>query len=300
VKKMMSDPERSGISRWKRLSVVLKNAFSSQLNERVVGFQFAGDPFLIERDDALAYALAVDDPNPAYSDEQDAITTPLFASRILMKPMEAVLLHDQLGLNLLRMVHAEQSLRFLRPLRVGATVVARTWVSAIRQVSSGQILEVGVAIVEDEETLVEGKSAMFLRQKQKGRKSSRKQAPADHPALKSLVKFAIASDQPKRYAAASHDYNPIHTSALAAKLAGLKAPIAHGLCVMAVTGVRLVDHFAQSDPTRLETLSVRFSKPTYPGRELDLRVAAEDNKVSFALEYPDGKPVLSMGKATFR
>ena len=118
--------------------------------------------------------------------------------------------------------------------------------------------------------------------------------------LETIASYSIAPDQPRRYAAASGDYNLIHTTPWFAKLSGFKGCIAHGLCVMARTTAELVNRYGQGDPTSLASISVRFAKPAYPGQELTLKTQQEGNTVHFALENSKGKLVLSMGEATFR
>jgi acyl dehydratase len=286
-------------SGWRKLVVATKNAFSQRLNEALVGEEVTGPVFSVRQGEALAYALATDDSNPAYYDKVGALASPLFASRILKDVLEAILLHPRLGMNVLKMVHAEQSFRYLRPLRVGMEVVPVARIRAVRQVSSGQILDVDVALREGGEVVLEGSSSMFLRQKT-GKGGGGKKEAKEGPEMRELARFSIAADQPRRYASASHDYNPLHTKKLVARLAGFKAPIAHGLCVMAVATAKLVEHLGGKDPANLAELSVRFSKPSYPGQELTLQVTGDHPRYQFVLVNPKGKPVLSNGEVLFR
>ncbi len=61
-----------------------------------------------------------------------------------------------------------------------------------------------------------------------------------------------------KYAGASGDFNPIHTSERFAKSVGLPDVIAHGMYTMAQAG-RYVTELADGDPGRVTEFSVRFA-----------------------------------------
>ncbi|MEV0293874.1 fatty acid synthase subunit beta domain-containing protein [Nocardia sp. NPDC050710] len=111
---------------------------------------------------------------------------------------------------------------------------------------------------------------------------------ADPPRAAGAVS-ETASDTPRRrrrdvtmvapramhaFAAVSGDYNPIHTSEAAAKLAGLGSPIVHGMWLSAAAqhAVSAVDP-ASSIPARtLTAWTTRFLGMVRPGAEIDVRV----------------------------
>ncbi len=66
----------------------------------------------------------------------------------------------------------------------------------------------------------------------------------------------------------SGDLNPIHADPAAAAKAGFARPILHGLCTMGLATRAIVDSLCDADPTRLRGLSIRFSKPVFPGETL--------------------------------
>lgn len=75
------------------------------------------------------------------------------------------------------------------------------------------------------------------------------------------------------------DLNPIHTSVLAARLAGLPRPIAHGMWTAARLHAFVVEDVAHGDASRVRDLDVRFLSPVMPGEPLALdavRVGVED------------------------
>lgn len=294
----------TGIGTWTKLLRIGRNAFSSTLNPKVAGFRVEGPGFQVHQADTLAYALATEDPNPAFFRKEGAIVPPLFASRILKDVLEQAILHPRLGMNVLKMVHAEQTFQFLSPFQVGATFTPVAVVTGIRDVSSGQLCDVAVDIFQKGERVVAGSASLFVRGKQKADSKKGKDKAGKEEALEPdevIATFSVAHGQQRRYALASHDYNPIHTKPLVARMAGFKAPIAHGLCVMAMATAKLIDKLADNDPARLERISVRFSTPTWPGEELTLKVREQaPGKHEFILVKANGKPVLTRGEVTFR
>ena len=100
-----------------------------------------------------------------------------------------------------------------------------------------------------------------------------------------------------RYATVSGDDNPIHTDEDTAKAAGLPGCILHGLCTMAFAQRDIIKSFADGEPTRLRELSLRWSKPVFPGDTLTLKVWEQDDSLQFITEGADGKPVVLNGRA---
>jgi acyl dehydratase len=66
----------------------------------------------------------------------------------------------------------------------------------------------------------------------------------------------------------SGDYNPIHADPEAARKAGFERPIMHGLCTLGVATRAILSTFASRTPERLKSLSVRFSRPVFPGETI--------------------------------
>jgi acyl dehydratase len=63
----------------------------------------------------------------------------------------------------------------------------------------------------------------------------------------------------------SGDLNPIHIDPAAAVRAGFPQPILHGLCSMGLATRALIETVCEGDPARIRSVSLRFSKPVFPG-----------------------------------
>jgi acyl dehydratase len=297
----MKHGDRKGSSGWKKAGVALKNVFSNNLSRDLLGYEEQGAPFEIVPGLALAYALATSDKAPAYFEKDRPLVSPLYASAIFKDVVESIILHPKLGMNVLKMVHAEQTFEFFQPIYADMKLLPSATVAGIRDVSTGQILDVDAQLAQDGETVAQGRVAMFVRGKpgKKAGEKSKERKTTSGPEMAELTRFSIGKDQPKRYAHASGDYNPIHTNRTVARLAGFKAPIAHGLCVLACSAAKLTEAFAEQDPTRLRELKCRFAKPVYPGQELTLNTAQSGDGYLFSLVNARGKPVLSNGFVRF-
>ncbi|MFN3727642.1 MAG: MaoC/PaaZ C-terminal domain-containing protein [Allosphingosinicella sp.] len=66
----------------------------------------------------------------------------------------------------------------------------------------------------------------------------------------------------------SGDVNPLHADPRVATKAGFRQPILHGLATMGVAARALLRARCGSDPARLGSMFVRFSRPVYPGETI--------------------------------
>ena len=284
---------------------ILANSRSTSLNHDLLGISVTAAPFLVRREDGEAYAAATNDHQPSYS-APDGAAPPLFAVKVLAGPMGRLLLHRDLGMNLLRMLHGEQAITFLQPLRYGQSVIPTATITGFREVRTGEILDMGFEIrTEGGEKLLTGSSSFFLPKggaRKRGEKKAATDAasfPGDAPGHFSRA-FETEKDQTRRYAAASGDPNPIHTSDIAARLAGLPRPIMHGLCMMALAG-REVLAMQDAEPASLRSLSLRFVRPAFPGaRYVILGAKTSDNGVDFVVLDEKDRPILSRGHAILK
>ena len=297
LNKLFSDTLGLAGAAWR----ITRNARSTELNRDLLGTAITGAPYSVLRHDGWAYAAATGDQHPSYN-AADGVAPPLFAVKVLAGPMSRLLLHPQLGMNFLRMLHGEQAFRFERPLAYGAAVIPTATITGFREVSTGVILDMGLEIRgEDGDRHVSGTSSFFLAT---GGGAGEKKAatpgatpfPDDAPGRFSRA-FETDPGQPSRYAAASGDRNPIHTNDVIARLAGLPRPIMHGLCMMAIAGREVVASRGAA-PTDLQELSLRFTRKAFPGARYVIHgAAAEDGGLDFVVVDSKDRPVLSRGHA---
>jgi NAD(P)-dependent dehydrogenase (short-subunit alcohol dehydrogenase family)/acyl dehydratase/putative sterol carrier protein len=278
------------------------------LNREWIGRQIKAGHIFVEAADCKAYAEATNDPNPTYLDEGRAgglIAPPLLPVRYLKDALFKILTDPDLGADMLRLVHGEQDMEFLQPLRPKDLLIIRAGVDGIEDKSSGQVLHVGARFYRDGELVTRIRSSMFIRAPKSGESGSSKsraEAPKARANPDLSDEVIVSADQSLRYADASLDNNPIHTDLEVARLAGLPDIILQGLCTMAFASRALVQHAAAGDPARLKRLRVRFSKPVLPGQRVRTEAwlsEASEGKRHYELRAVNekGEEVLSQGLA---
>ena len=89
------------------------------------------------------------------------------------------------------------------------------------------------------------------------------------------------------------DANPIHADPAAAAAAGFPRPILHGLCTMGIACRGLVQTFCGGDASRLQDMSVRFTKPVFPGETLRLETWRRDGRILFRMRVVE-RDVIAM------
>jgi acyl dehydratase len=97
------------------------------------------------------------------------------------------------------------------------------------------------------------------------------------------------------------DLNPLHADPEFAALAGLPAPILHGLASYGIVAKAVVDTCLSRDPRRLTGWSVRFAGMLTPGETIRTSVWEEgDGRLSVLATCPerDNAPVLTHAVAT--
>src|SRR6202012_4775465 len=110
--------------------------------------------------------------------------------------------------------------------------------------------------------------------------------------------YAVADDQPNRYADASGDRFEIHLDDEAARAVGLPGRIVHGLCTMAFTGRAILEAAGVDDPAAVRRLAVRFSAPIAPGSEVTTRVwKLGDGVFGYEALDGEGRAVIKDGRA---
>ena len=269
------------------------------LNRAKVGSVIRVPALFARPGEMVDYALATNDPNPAYLDGK--VAPPVFPVRLAKELFKAVFFDPDLRVDFAHLVHGEQDIRIHRLLRPWDLVSPRATISGIEDKSTGQVLTVEQRLLVDGEPVVEMTSRMFIRDR--SRKKDEKKAdtapPRPEPDFRGRVK--VSDDQPWRYADASGDDNPIHVNPEFAKSVGFPNVILQGLCTMAFAGKAVVDEVLGGNPNRLTRLAVRFSKPVLPEDRLETKIwRAGDGAVEFETVNQKGEPVLINGRAEFR
>jgi acyl dehydratase len=97
------------------------------------------------------------------------------------------------------------------------------------------------------------------------------------------------------------DRNPIHADPSVARAAGFERPILHGLCTYGMACRAILQACCDNEPSRLSSLSLRFSAPFLPGDTLRVDIWRDGDTVLFeGVSQATQTRVLSHGHASLR
>lgn len=270
------------------------------LNKDLVGKDYGETTYEVTAEAIEKYAQATNDANPAYSKGEDAVATPVFPVVPVFQSFMSAAMDPELQADVMRLVHGQEEHVLHAPIRPGDVLTIKSTLESVESKDSGETFTVrGDVANQDGTQVAEVRGTMFIR----GGGGSKSPAPAEEEPEREVVyeeTTKVDDDQTHRYAEASGDYNPIHTDENMAKMAGLPRTINHGMCTMAIATKAAVDGLAGGDPTRVKRVSVRFSKPVFPGEEITTRLWKEsegDGSVTYGFETynPSGAAVIRNG-----
>ena len=273
------------------------------LNKSFVGKVYnTADPWTVEAPATRAYAAATNTSNPRYLDG-DIIAPPMYGVVFQFLALAQPLFDSELGVNMLRLVHGEQDMHFLKPVKPGDVIKTTTTVKAITDRTSGELMDVGLeSFNQNGEKVAETLTGLFIKGRVRGAKTEDVERQEDVSPTGKVVletQVTVAADQSIRYADASGDHNPIHKEPDMARAAGLPDIILHGLCSMAFVHNALTEKMCGGDPMKVARLKVRFAKPVMMGDVLTIKVHETATPREYAIEVynPAGQAVIKDGLA---
>jgi acyl dehydratase len=268
------------------------------LNRDLAGKAYTNKTFEVTADRIEAFARATNDENERYLAGDDSVGSPVFPIVGAFDSYMEAGMDPELGADLLRLVHGSEEHVLHKPIRVGDTLTVTPVLESVESKESGETFTVAAVLTNEAgEVVAETRGTMFIRGT-----GSRKAAVADAraPEEEHEVVFEestkVDEDQPRRYAEASGDHNPIHLDEATAKMAGLPGVILHGMCTMAIATKAAVNGLAGGDPTKIKRVAVRFSRPVLPGQELTTKLwATGEGTYGFETYNPKGSAVVKSG-----
>jgi acyl dehydratase len=116
----------------------------------------------VSREKIKEFVGAIGDPNPVYADPEaaraaghkDVIAPPTFLTIINMRAIDVIIHDPELGLDYGRMVHAEQSFSYTRPVRAGDRLTVTTYVDDVSTRLGNDFIGIRAEINTDEGELV--------------------------------------------------------------------------------------------------------------------------------------------------
>jgi acyl dehydratase len=280
-----------------------KPAGPTRIDRSIVGRRIGTSEVRITADATRAYALATNDRNPAYLDDDDVIAPPMYQVVLAFAAMpdETMAAYglDVLGTRI--GLHAEQDMRFLAPIRPEETIVTEVDVEAIEDHRLGEIARFAITsrTIDGEERCRATWSNLYVDDSSR-LNAPRKPATTRHrePPL-AIAGMPVSGDQSLRYAEASGDHTRTHVDEEYSRSWGYPTYLLQGLCTMAFAGKAIVDELAAGDPLRLRRLRVRFSGPVFPGNVLSTAMWNREGPEEFNFETTNQErvPVITGGIA---
>jgi acyl dehydratase len=278
------------------------------LNKEFVGREYPPSRATVTLEALQNYARACNDDNPRYFDPAAPgriVAPPMFGVAVTWMSVVGAVGDPELGADLLRLLHTEQDMEFLAPLRPGdeITTVARVASIEARPGGEAMTLELNARNRADAPVLRTLFGILIRAARRDRAAAGRAERPVSPPGAPMLsVEQTIDRDQTFRYAEASGDRNPIHVDENVAKMAGLPGIVVHGLCTMAFASKVMIEGLCGGDPMRLKRLRVQFSRPVFPGQSITTRVWAGDERAgrrayAFETYNPEGMAVIRGGIA---
>lgn len=211
------------------------------------------------------------------------------------------------GIDFVRLVHGEQSIRLHQPLPGGGTILGQSRVTRVvdKGEGKGALVHVQKRLVDTASgaLLATCDSTVFCRGdggfSAKGGGDPPGDAPQPTPDRPpdQMIDLQTRPEQALLYRL-SGDINPLHSDPDVAAKAGFERPILHGLATFGVACHGLLKGFCNYDPDRLRLISARFSAPAFPGELIRLECWKDGNDVAFRARVPARDSiVLSHGHA---
>jgi acyl dehydratase len=275
------------------------------LNRDLIGKQYPPQDYGVTAEATMKYTRAYNEDNPWFLDTTrpgGIIAPPMFGVVMGWLPIMMAMTDNDLGVDLLRLLHGEQDMYFYQPVAPGDIVTSTAKILSIEEKATGESLVLEVLCTHQQgEPVQRLLFTAFIRSR--GKREKRDGDSVEEPSLGEpilRVSQTIDADQTYRYAQASGDHNPIHVDENVAKIAGLPGIIVHGLCTMAFASKVMIDYLCDRDPRRLKRLRARFSRPVFPGQTITTAIWPRPDRGEFRVyayetDNPEGKAVTKDG-----
>jgi acyl dehydratase len=262
----------------------------------------------IDAGHARAYALATNDPTPAYFD--DGVVPPLMTVAMALdllvgsmdKGVPAGAIRNRKG-----GVHGTHEVHLTRPILAGQALRGTAEVVSATQTPAGAMVSHRVSFTDpDGGPLVDHYYNLFSMGAEVdpvGPPLPDHSFPEEARAHRlGSISVPTSEDQTFRYAGASFDHAMIHMHDSAAQRNGMPKKFLQGLCTLAFCSRAVFELATDGDPRPLRRLACRFSSPVYPGDPVEIEVfdagPLADGRRGVAFEATSaGKTVIKHGWA---
>jgi acyl dehydratase len=206
-------------------------------------------------------------------------------------------------INLLMLLHGEQSVTLHRPIPAQASVRVKGRIAEIWDKGKAAVIGVEGVTEDDKGPICTTKATLFIRGAggfggDRGPSMSGVNVPPDR-APDVLVEDETRPEQGAIYRL-SGDANPIHIDPDFAKMAGFERPFMHGLCTYGFVGRAILRELCGGDPARFKSFEARFADQVYFGDRITTKIWKTGSGEAIVQgETQKGNIVLSQAKMTY-
>lgn len=215
----------------------------------------------------------------------------LYIHAMAMPLHMAMFTHKAFPLRLFGLLHFSNSIEALRPIRDGEKMDLKARIDGIQPSPRGQMFTILTDVSVGGEVVWRETSVYLSPLPPSARKKGDKPAGthAEEPAWgEPVASWKLGADAGRRFAGPAGDPNPIHMSAITAKMFGFKRAIAHGMNSAARCLAILQKEHPIEGPCVFE---VRFKRPFFIPGSVALHTAADGDATRFVLKVqPKGEP----------
>jgi len=266
------------------------------MSQRQLGVTYSYDERL-----SMLYALAAGmGRNPLDETELDFVYERRGRLRTVPSQAVAVARHNliyEIGLDVPKMLHAEQLLTLHRPLPPAAELVADHRVTNVfdKGPAKGILIETNSRVQLRDGTPLFDLYNLYLARGDGGMGSSggTPRAPRVMPQrAPDLVRSLRTEPWHALLYRLTGDSNVIHADPAIARRNGFDAPILHGSCTLAVACREVLAGVCRYDSRRLLSVGTRFTAIVYPGEVLETQMWVEGEEVFFRCRVPERDSVV--------
>lgn len=221
--------------------------------------------------------------------KDDGSIPPMYIHAMVMPLRISMFAHKHFPLRLMGLVHYTNKIDVARDIRVDETFTVTSRIDGIKDTDKGQSFDVTTELKSGDE-VVWKEVANFLSPlpPSKRNKSPKGERPVEPDWGETVAKWDVPGNAGRVFSSVASDINPIHMSALTAKLFGFKRAIAHGMFSVGRCVSQILTDAPIDGPYSVD---VRFKRPLFIPGSVALHTVVEENETKFLLKVmPKGEP----------
>jgi acyl dehydratase len=213
--------------------------------------------------------------------DQDQKLPPTYLSMLGFPMMLRIMTHPDFPMKAMGQVHLSNEITVFKNVPIDQPMTLTAGINDSRITAKGVEWNIGMIAKADEELVWSSESTMLHRCKTD---VPRQESSVIVPAGESQM-WAVDARMGRRYAGVSGDYNPIHLSAISAKLFGFKKAIVHGMWSKARCLAVLKDQL----PDAGYRVKARFHRPLFLPSNVLFYSQNQSDKILFSLFNQTGE-----------